>query len=57
MAVLHSAAAEGHMDLCLKLVDMGADVTARDDVSVLGYYNVRYVLSDSTSHMLFTPVR
>jgi hypothetical protein len=33
---MHSAAEGGHMDLCLKLVEMGADATARDGVSVLG---------------------
>jgi len=35
MTVLHYAAEGGHMDLCLKLVEMGADVTATNEVSVL----------------------
>ena len=34
--MLHHAAAGGRMDLCLKLVEMGADVTATNEVSVLG---------------------
>ena len=44
------------MDLCLKLVEMGADATARDDVSALAYYQVWYVLSDFFIAYAFTPV-
>ena len=44
------------MDLCLKLLGMGADVMASDRVSVLGYYQAWYVLSDLFIAYAFTPV-
>ena len=40
--MLHSAAEGGRMDLCLKLVEMGADATATDSVSVIGSIHVMY---------------
>lgn len=45
MTILHYAVEGDHIDLCLKLLEMGADVTARDGVSVC--IILRAILLDS----------
>ena len=52
--MLECAAEGGNMDLCLKLVEMGADVTATDDVSLIGSIHVMF-FDYFCSFLLYAP--